>query len=221
MTTLPEAPGAKGARICGILAIVFALTCVGIPIAVVLGIVALVLNAKARRIEREQPEAHRRSSAAGLILGIVGLALSLIMLPMTGIVSAIAIPALLAQRTQARQKVCKATLYAQAEALQSEFLRLQDTGIDQRAMLAALKAKLAACGTRNPYAPGEQAFDPEIHMIEVTSEDEMQYQLEPLAKTKGRVVFAISFPPAPNQPGYLGGAVLTEAGVSFQVLELK
>lgn len=40
--SLVEAPGAKGARICGILAIVSSLTCIGIPVGIVLGIVALV-----------------------------------------------------------------------------------------------------------------------------------------------------------------------------------
>ncbi len=49
-------PGAKTGRVCGILAIVLALTCVGIPIAIILGIVAIVKTSKARSLARSYPE---------------------------------------------------------------------------------------------------------------------------------------------------------------------
>ena len=42
LAVLPESPGAKGSRICGILSILLALTFVGFPAGLVLGIVALV-----------------------------------------------------------------------------------------------------------------------------------------------------------------------------------
>lgn len=96
------APGAKAGRICGILAIVLALTCVGIPIAIILGIVAIVKTGKAKRLARSYPEAYEVPANTGLILGIVGLCLPVVMLPFAGIVSAIAIPALLSQRVHAR-----------------------------------------------------------------------------------------------------------------------
>ncbi|MDE3245614.1 MAG: hypothetical protein KGN80_05965 [Acidobacteriota bacterium] len=96
------APGAKTGRICGILAIVLALTCVGIPIAIILGIVAIVKTSKARSLARNYPDSYEIPSSAGLILGIVGLCLPIVMLPVAGIASAIAIPALLSQRARAR-----------------------------------------------------------------------------------------------------------------------
>jgi len=221
---LPEAPGAKAARVCGILAILFALTCIGIPVGIILGIVALVKNAKARTFERNQPDTYRRSSSVGMILGIAGLGLAVLMVPFAGIVSAIAIPAWVTQRERAREAFCKATLNQEVELLQAEFLRLQDTGIDQGAMLQALKMRLASYSGKNPYGPDLPAFEAEIHMIEATAEDEMQYQLEPKAKIKGQMVFAIAFPPNPHQPGYLAGAVLKgdrEQTVLCNVVELK
>ena len=104
-TALPEAPGARAARICGILAIVFAFTCVGAPVAVILGIVALVKHGKAKRLARAEPQRYQPVGGTGLVTGIIGLVLPVLLLPVTGIVAAIAIPALLGQRERARDKV--------------------------------------------------------------------------------------------------------------------
>jgi hypothetical protein len=105
---LPEAPGARAARICGILAIVLALTCLGIPVALVLGIVALVQHSKAKRLARAEPLRWGPVSSTGLVTGIIGLVIPVLMLPVTGIVAAIAIPALLGQRERARNHLLEA-----------------------------------------------------------------------------------------------------------------
>ena len=118
-SALIPAPGAKAAKVCGILAIVSALTCVGIPVAIVLGIVALVQQAKAKRLAKAEPQTYAPVPATGLVTGIIGLVLPLLMLPFVGIVSAIAIPALLIQREQARSAVIQHNLdltQAKAEA---------------------------------------------------------------------------------------------------------
>lgn len=107
---LPQAPGAGAAKICGILAIVFALTCVGIPVAIILGIVALVQQGKAKRLVKADPQAYAPVPSTGLVTGIIGLVLPVVMLPFVGIVSAIAVPAFLAQREAARAVVVKRTL---------------------------------------------------------------------------------------------------------------
>jgi len=69
---LMPAPGAKAAKVCGILAIIFALTCVGFPIAIILGIVALVQQAKAKRLAKVQPDVYAPVSATGMVTGIIG-----------------------------------------------------------------------------------------------------------------------------------------------------
>lgn len=118
-----QVPGAKTGRICGILAIILALTCVGIPIAIILGIVAIVKTSKARSLARNNPDTYEIPSSAGLILGIAGLCLPVVMLPFAGIVSAIAIPALLSQRARARDHALLsqwAQVRSRAEALALE-----------------------------------------------------------------------------------------------------
>lgn len=106
------APGAKAAKVCGILALVFALSCVGIPVALVLGIVALVQHGKAKRLARAQPGTYEAVPATGLVTGIIGLVLPVVMLPFAGIVGAIAVPALLSQRERAREVAVRANLEA-------------------------------------------------------------------------------------------------------------
>ena len=111
------APGARAAKVCGILAIVLALTCVGIPVAIVLGIVALVQHGKAKRLAKTDPGTYAPVPATGFVTGLIGLLLPLVMLPFVGIVSAIAIPALLVQREHAREMTLLRTLdLAQAKA---------------------------------------------------------------------------------------------------------
>ncbi len=119
---LEAAPGAKTARRCGIAAIVCALTCVGIPLALILGIVAIVQANKAKAFARQYPETYALPSSSGLILGIVGLCLPVVMLPFVGIVSAIAIPAILGQRVKAEGNRINCLL----EMTKLEQLLLQD-----------------------------------------------------------------------------------------------
>lgn len=95
---LPEAPGAKAARTCGLLSILFAVTCAGIPVAIVLGIVALVQHAKAKRQASEFPQDYRPPTASGFVMGLVGLVLPMLLLPFLGIMAAIAAPAYLGYR---------------------------------------------------------------------------------------------------------------------------
>ena len=104
-STLPDAPGARAAKLCGIVAIVAALTCVGIPVALVLGIVALVKHGKASKAARALAGQYAPVPATGLVLGILGLVVPFLMLPVAGIAAAVAVPALLGQRARARELV--------------------------------------------------------------------------------------------------------------------
>jgi hypothetical protein len=222
--SLPEAPGAKAARVCGILALLFSVTCIGIPAGIVLGIVALVKNSRARRLEREDPSSYRRSSPAGLVLGIVGLVASVIMVPFAGIFSAIAIPIFIQKREQAQETRCKIALKHQLGALQMEYLRLAPTGLDHAAMIQSLQRHLAESKARNVYDPAQPGNRSEVAIVDGTAEDEMQYLIEPMAEVKGQLVFAISFPPNPDHPGYLAGAVRTgnlQNPVLCEVVELR
>lgn len=159
---LMPAPGAKAAKVCGILAIVFALTCVGIPVAVVLGIVALVQHGKAKRLARARPEAYEPVPATGLVTGIVGLVLPILLLPVAGIVSAIAIPALLGQRARAREMALRANFRQVQQRAEALVLDTQDKAPAQpvatESIIRRLMADPGLAVLRNPYDPKAPAL---------------------------------------------------------------
>jgi len=158
------APGAKAAKTCGILAIVFALTCVGFPVALILGVTALVQQAKAKRLAKAQPDRYEPVTATGLVTGIIGLVLPILMLPFIGIVSAIAIPALLGQRERAREIAVHANLNAirlQADAaLQTLQAKAPAEVPSQEAILQALRKDPSVQALKNPFLPAAPAFQP-------------------------------------------------------------
>lgn len=99
----PQPPSAKSAKTFGILGICSHLLCLlGAPFAVLFGILALVRHGRAKREHAEYPDAYAQPRATGLVTGIVALAMLVTVLPSTGIVAAIAIPALLGQREKAK-----------------------------------------------------------------------------------------------------------------------
>lgn len=159
---LTPAPGAKAAKVCGILAIVFALTCLGFPIAIILGIVALVQQGKAKRLAKAQPDVYEAVPATGLVTGIIGLVLPVVMLPFVGIVSAIAIPALLGQRERAREVAVKSNLdiaRVQAEAvLQAIHAKAPGQIPSQDAIIQALSTDPFIQTLKNPISPSAPAF---------------------------------------------------------------
>ena len=166
---LVPAPGAKAAKVCGILAIVLAFTCVGIPLAIVLGIVALVQQGKAKRLAKADPQAYQPVPATGLVTGIIGLVLPVLMLPFVGIVSAIAIPALLGQRERAREMAVQHTLdltQAKAEAAVSAW-QIQNPGQSpsqeaiinaQSTVIKALLKEPELLALKNPMDPKAPAI---------------------------------------------------------------
>lgn len=157
------APGAKAAKVCGILAIILALTCVGIPVAVVLGIVALVQHAKARRLARTEPEVYAPVPATGLVTGIIGLVLPLLLLPLVGIVSAIAIPALLTQRTRAREAVLEVNFEQVRQKTERLGQELQakapgDVPDLEAVLVREVLADPQMAALRNPFNPASPAL---------------------------------------------------------------
>lgn len=162
-SALIPAPGAKAAKVCGILAIVSALTCVGIPVAIVLGIVALVQQAKAKRLAKADPQTYAPVPSTGLVTGIIGLVLPVVMLPFVGIVSAIAIPALLVQRERARELAVQRNLeqiHARAEAAVLAWQsRNPGQPAPQEAIIGELLKDPLLQGLKNPVDPKAAALE--------------------------------------------------------------
>ena len=207
---LIPAPGAKAAKVCGILAIVFALTCVGIPVAVVLGIVALVQHGKAKRLAKAQPEAYEAVPSTGLVTGIIGLVLPVFMLPFAGIVSAIAIPALLSQRGRARDKAVIDTLQGTTVDLVAEYDRQVEARTPLEAIPAAMESRLKTVGaeTHNPWNLGGPAFESQLTRADGFDQATVALMAQNRAVETGVVVYVIALPdPAVHRDGWLTGAV--------------
>ena len=90
---LPEAPGAKASRHCGIWALVTVF--LFFPISLILAIIAIVQNNKAKTLAKNAPQTYRFPTSTGMVLGIVSIGLIPALLFFVGIIAAIAIPAFL------------------------------------------------------------------------------------------------------------------------------
>jgi hypothetical protein len=204
------APGARGAKLCGIWSIVASLTCVGIPVGIVLAIIALVQQAKANRLAKENPDFYERPAATGLVTGIIGLAMPLVMLPFLGIVSAITIPALLSQRARARDMAATLNTVKGVGDLTAQYdmLAMEKTPPEQ--VPGALEAWLRQNATRdrNPWDETHQApvYNFHIEVLSGLDQDSVGEMAASEATTLGQPVFVIELP-ANGQPGYLSGAV--------------
>ncbi len=209
-----EAPGARAARICGIAAIVSALTCVGIPVAIILGIVAIVKSGKARGLARQYPETYAPPSSSGLVLGIVGIAMPVVMLPVVGIVSAIAIPALLAQRARARDKAAISNLVGRMDDLVGQYDKFAQAKPSREEMRTRLEAYLkdATAKDKNPWDAETPACRWALTEGGTTKEDTEQIAREQ-AMTLGQCVFVFTAP-TKAQVGFIGGAVKVQNRVN-------
>lgn len=102
---LDPPPSERSARNFGIAALCSHLLCLlGVPFAIGFGIMAILRHGRARREHEAERARYAGPSSAGLAMGIIALSGLLMVVPVTGIVSAIAIPALLGQRSRARVK---------------------------------------------------------------------------------------------------------------------
>ncbi|WP_243322820.1 DUF4190 domain-containing protein [Geothrix sp. SG200] len=160
--SLLPAPGAKAAKVCGILSIVFALTCVGLPVALILGIVALVQQAKAKRLAKADPEGYAPVPSTGLVTGIIGLVLAALMLPVMGMAAAFAVPSVMLYREQVRNTAVQHHLdraKAKAEAAVLEWqARNPGQPVPQEALIRDLLRDPELAALRNPFDPQSPAF---------------------------------------------------------------
>ncbi|MBS1766639.1 MAG: hypothetical protein JST05_04440 [Acidobacteria bacterium] len=208
-TFLSPAPGARGAKLCGIWSLIASATCVGLPIGIVLAICALVMSAKARRLAREEPDTYERPTATGLVTGIIGLAMPVLMLPFIGIVSAIAIPALLSQRARARDKAAIENMVGRTGDLVGQWDKQRELNTPPDQIPAALEAYLKQAPEKNPWNALESANSAHIEIVSNLDQDEIGEMAASEAIEKGQAVWVIELPEG-NRPGLLSGAVRLE-----------
>ena len=209
---LSPAPGARGAKLCGIWSLIASATCVGIPIGLVLAIIALVQQAKAKRLAKENPDFYEQPTATGLVTGIIGLAMPVIMLPFLGIVSAIAIPALLSQRSRARDKAAIENMVGRTGDLVGQWDKQRELGANFNEALPRLENYIQETSghDRDPWNSSLPAYNYRIEVVEgFDTAEGMKSAAYSRATQLGQVVFIIQNPQN-DKPGFIVGVVQTQ-----------
>jgi hypothetical protein len=141
-------------------------------------------------------------------MGIVGLVMPLVLLPFVGIVSAIAIPALLGQKARVRDRQAIANLNAGLAGLVAQYDELKAGNKTDPEIKAALDAFLKENGRtgKNPWSPANPAFSYSIAVVDgITSGTTGGEGTLPPGEL-GQCVYAIQFS-TKERPGYLAGSV--------------
>jgi len=195
------APGARAAFHCGLWSLLSMFLC--FPVAMGLGVAAIVQNQKAQRLARENPGAYLKPGSGGLVMAILALAL-VPLLAILGIVSAIAIPAFLGQRDRARDKGAIANLDSGLSALAGEAGLLK--GRSPQEVKAGLEAALRRDASRNPWSPQAPAFTYTVEVVGGQDGDGFEEAARAAGGALGECAYVVQLP-AERQPGMLGGAV--------------
>ena len=139
----------------------------------------------------------------------------LLVLAIIGIISAIAIPALLGQRARARDKSSISNMDGRVGDLVGQYDKLKEAGTLPVNMAASLSAYLTATGggDKNPWDPTTAAFGAVTAMAAGTTQSAAITAVKALATTKGQAAFGLSLP-GTGTPGFVGGAVLIDGKVN-------
>jgi prepilin-type N-terminal cleavage/methylation domain-containing protein len=141
----------------------------------------------------------------------------LLVLAIIGIISAIAIPALLGQRARARDKSSISNMDGRIGDLVGQYDKLREAGIASGTITTSLEAYLNVNGgaDKNPWNLASAAFNT-VFVAGFTgaSTQTVAYtNIKAGATVKGQAVFGIQYPGATG-PGFIGGAVLIDGIVN-------
>jgi prepilin-type N-terminal cleavage/methylation domain-containing protein len=144
----------------------------------------------------------------------------LLVLAIIGIISAIAIPALLGQRARARDKSAISNMDGRVGDLVGQYDKFKEAGWTQASIVASLSKYLVATGNadKNPWDAATAAFNTSVVNVGVGAWANQQAAVTALktaaaGAVKGQPFFQISFPGA-GIPGFVGGAVLIDGKVN-------
>lgn len=196
---LSEAPGARASFHLGLWALITGATVVLAPVGIALAIAAIVQGSKAHRLSLAYPDQFLAPGGAGKVMGIVALCLVPVMVFFLGIVSAIAIPALLAQRGRARDKAAVANL---TDALGTLAVRAEGP-----VKAEEVQRFLAQRPERNPWDPNVPAHHATLTVTQGLDEAGLRAQAELQARVKGQATYLLQVPDGRGGSGYLAGAV--------------
>jgi len=149
----------------------------------------------------------------------------LLVLAIIGIISAIAIPAMLSQRARARDKASVDHLVGRVGDLVGQWDRAREAGLSSAAAVASMQVYLQTTATRdlNPWTtPGASlAYNPVINLSINGKPDASSFSAAvaalALPATKGQIQLAVQ-PPGGGLPGFIGAAVFLNASSSSDVV---
>jgi len=133
----------------------------------------------------------------------------LLVLAIIGIISAIAIPALLSQRARARDKTAISNMEGRVGDLIGQYDKYKEQGLTSSQITTSLGKYLAQTGgsDKNPWDGSASAFDTTLATSALgTTQSAAVAAIKLLATTTGQAKFAIQYP-STTAPGWLGGGV--------------
>jgi prepilin-type N-terminal cleavage/methylation domain-containing protein len=137
----------------------------------------------------------------------------LLVLAIIGIISAIAIPALLSQRARARDKAALENMTSRIADLAGQWDKGKEAGIASGTIVNNMSTYLGttAAKDKNPWDGSSSAFSTTItNGGTASTAAAFATTVAGLALTKGKVFFQVQTP-AGNGIGFIGGAVLLNA----------
>ncbi|NWJ42143.1 MAG: prepilin-type N-terminal cleavage/methylation domain-containing protein [Geothrix sp.] len=135
----------------------------------------------------------------------------LLVLAIIGIISAIAIPALLSQRSRARDKSCIQNMTGRVGDLVGQFDKEKEAGNPFATIVTNLGTYIANTGgaDKNPWDPATAAFHTAVGTGAATTQAAAVAEIEGKCATKGLVEFVVA-PPGAGTPGFVEGGVLCD-----------
>ncbi len=131
----------------------------------------------------------------------------LLVLAIIGIISAIAIPAMLSQRARARDKAAIDNMVGRVGDLVGQYDKLREAGSVTTAITTKLGSYLNATGTgdKNPWNPATGAFNVTVSP-QTAAATKSAFQGAMTAGSMGQSKFYVQYPTS-TLPGFVGGIV--------------
>jgi len=146
----------------------------------------------------------------------------LLVLAIIGIISAIAIPALLGQRARARDKSSISNMDGRVGDLVGQYDKYKEAGYKPASIATALGSYIVATGggDKNPWNAASTAFTASVATITGGTQSAAVAAIKAKATVKGKATFGIVFPGS-GVPGFIAGAVKIDGLVNGSSLVAK
>ena len=153
----------------------------------------------------------------------------LLVLAIIGIISAIAIPALLSQRARARDKSATSNAVSRVGDVVGQWDKLREKGMSTGAIITSMQnyIKTTTANDKNPWqgttGATSKPFNSSFTSVTGTTASGFDTNLKLLATSAklGEVQFGYALPTATGKPGFIGAAVFTQAGKKSKVSSLE